>query len=1721
MNRFRANPFVVAALAVAVILMTAPLAATQTPPLLDDFNRPDENPLSGGGNWAQTDLGAWPTPMQLVNNSATRGANTSASYWTQLSFVGGEGSVWARSGNLGVAGAPGVGVALYKEVGGSNTVDGYEFRRTTGGPFGDRNDTLNRVTNGARTQIAGTGANGPGTPDSYFNLRRVGNTVEGWTSSNGTSWTLRMSVTDATHTTGSYRASIHANSTASGQFVDDFAAAVSGGPGAATLTVVKTVVNDNGGSAVSSNWTMNVAGPTPLSFPGAGSPGTSNTVEPGAYTVTESGGPAGYTLTYSGDCDAAGNVTLTAAQTQTCVLTNNDLAPPGGPPPPPQTNGPGAGGRRTHGWCGCRSFADPVNSRTGAFTTAVDDLSTPGTGVAFAWGRSYTSADPTVGRLGPGWTDSYSASLAVQGNGDVLLHGEDGQQLYYTLQGGSFVGAPGSLSTLSSVAGGYKLVRTDQVEYLFDTAGRLTSMKDRNAQGITFAYDGAGKLTTITDAASRQVTVSYNASNLVSQVSTPDGRSVSYAYTSGRLTSVTDVRGKVWTYTYEAGGRLATIIDPLNHTQVTNVYDANGRVQSQTDAVSETTTFAWDQATEIATVTDARNNLWKHDYDASVIAKEIDPLNNVTQLGHDADLNESAVTGPTSETTTMTYDAAGNLLTATAPPSLGSAQKTFVYNARNDPTQITDARSKVTSYTYDASGNTQTVTQDGTQVGSYTYDSGGRVLTFTDGNSKTTTSTYDANGNLASSTDPLGNKTTYTYDGTGRVLTRVDPKGNCSGCTPANFTWTYTYNAAGQQLTETDPLGNTTTNVYDDAGRLTSSSDALNRTTAYTYDNADRVLTETAPDPDGGGPLAAPVTTYTYDDVGNKLTETDPRGNTTTFAYDSANRLVSETGPDPDGAGPLTAPVTTSTYDANGNLASTVEPRGNVSGANPNDFRTTNTYDAAGRQLTETRPDPDGAGPQSAPVTTNTYDSVGNLASVMDALNHTTSYSYDAAGRTLTVTAPDLGVTTYTYDPAGNVLTRRDDLNHVTTYAYDDASRLSSETSPDPDGPGPGGPAVTSYTYDENGNRLTLTDPNGNATPAGGDGVTTSGYDRANRLTSINYSDATPDGTFAYDAVGNRTSMTDGSGTETRAYDNLDRLSSVTRGANSFSYAYDPASNLTTRTYPGGLVTSYTYDPLNRLASLAESGLQTSYAYDVASNLTQTTLPSANGHVETRVYDNAGRLIEVKNDRISPAQLRSRFVITLDPVGNPTRIDRTGSLVQTQTYTYDASDRIQTVCFLASCAPTAPERIAWTYDKVGNRLTETRSTGTTNYTYDARDRLLSAGATSYTYDANGNELSAGSSTFTYDLANRLKTAVQGTTTTTYSYDGESKRLQASTGTANSAKTNFLWDVSNGLPQLAQERNGANSLQRQYIYGLRRIRQSQGTGTYYLYDGLGSVANTLAPLGALQKTYSYEPYGAIRTESGSSPLNFFHFTGEYRDPTLLYHLRARQYDPGTGRFLRPDPLDPGAGSSVDASYLYAANRPGVLTDPSGETIQLADSGPDTVGLAVSPDTVLAFPGPVFGGDPSGGRCAKRPGYPLGVIGGLNGRPYEPGSTHDPKKPPHGWQSDNAVDLNVPVGTAVCAIFKGRISQTLGFGPSSFGGARLHLVSASEVAYYQHLSQIVVEPGQPIDEGEVLGYSGCSSNGVPHLHLALSPGSNPLRYARPTIKAVNYGNCPRET
>jgi len=96
---------------------------------------------------------------------------------------------------------------------------------------------------------------------------------------------------------------------------------------AASLALVKSVINDNGGTAAATEWTLNAAGPTPLS--GAGGV-TATPVSAGIYNLTESAGPAGYTAgvwSCTGGILGGSNLILALGETAVCSIENNDVAP--------------------------------------------------------------------------------------------------------------------------------------------------------------------------------------------------------------------------------------------------------------------------------------------------------------------------------------------------------------------------------------------------------------------------------------------------------------------------------------------------------------------------------------------------------------------------------------------------------------------------------------------------------------------------------------------------------------------------------------------------------------------------------------------------------------------------------------------------------------------------------------------------------------------------------------------------------------------------------------------------------------------------------------------------------------------------------------------------------------------------------------------------------------------------------------------------------------------------------------------------------------------------------------------------------------------------------------------------------------------------------------------------------------------------------------------------
>ncbi|TYL55643.1 choice-of-anchor A family protein [Nocardioides sp. BGMRC 2183] len=113
----------------------------------------------------------------------------------------------------------------------------------------------------------------------------------------------------------------------------------------AELTLVKRVVNDDGGTARPGDWTLAAEGPTAVSGPAGGPAVTARPVAPGEYQLSESGGPSDYD---AGDwsCDGGtltgATVVLEAGELVTCTIVNDDRAgdgPTEGPTDEP-TDGP-------------------------------------------------------------------------------------------------------------------------------------------------------------------------------------------------------------------------------------------------------------------------------------------------------------------------------------------------------------------------------------------------------------------------------------------------------------------------------------------------------------------------------------------------------------------------------------------------------------------------------------------------------------------------------------------------------------------------------------------------------------------------------------------------------------------------------------------------------------------------------------------------------------------------------------------------------------------------------------------------------------------------------------------------------------------------------------------------------------------------------------------------------------------------------------------------------------------------------------------------------------------------------------------------------------------------------------------------------------------------------------------------------------------------------------
>ena len=747
---------------------------------------------------------------------------------------------------------------------------------------------------------------------------------------------------------------------------------------------------------------------------------------------------------------------------------------------------------------------------------------------------------------------------------------------------------------------------------------------------------------------------------------------------------------------------------------------------------------------------------------------------------------------------------------------------------------------------------------------------------------------YTDKGLLGQLTDGVGSSQPknfkFTYDATQgnknvKLVKVVDPRGNGTSLaynTPAagddpKFHWwtksvtdrlnnasTYVYqaNTSNSKFIDakvTDAEGRATNYVLDDFGRQVQVTNAKSETTKMNWD-ADNSVTYIE---EANGAKSA----FCYDQkTGYPLREWDAE---TTKSWTSA-QLVATYYCDPANEGSLpgaakfayttrldgySADLTVKTspegrkwnfgYDSFGNLTSVTDPKG-VATTTVGDYTTKYEYDVYGQQTRTV--DANGNAsvnadfePSGYPKTITdaeshatkfVYDERGQVTTVTNALQKTTTQTYDTFGRPMVSKVPKdqaagVYITTLApdYDANDNVTRSTDPAGVPTTAVYDAGDQLTSSTGPDNNTIG----RKTAYTYDKVGNLRTTTEPKGVATTTDAtDFVTTNHYDAAYQLTSV--VDAKGDKvSYEYDNVGNMVTVVDPKKNATAdttdytsksTYDLNHRVVKGTDSAGKYTTTvYDKDSLVVAATDKERNKTELLYDeramPVEKKEPYEGTTVRsTKFEYDQVGNRTKVITPRGVNTSNTEdftlrtEYDKLSRAVkEYQPYDPADARFNSPNVYTqtvFDAVGQVTKVSAPPSSGETArnetTYTYFDNGSVRT------STDTWDIRTAYEYDDSGRQTTRTLTgaggspsrTMTTGYWPDGsmktRTDAPSAGAErksfAYAYDANGNttsinDTSAGAGidayTMTYTGLNQVEKVTEALAgeakkTTSYVYD---------------------------------------------------------------------------------------------------------------------------------------------------------------------------------------------------------------------------------------------------------------------------------------------------------------------------------------------------------------
>ncbi|MEV4603493.1 RHS repeat-associated core domain-containing protein [Amycolatopsis sp. NPDC049253] len=942
-------------------------------------------------------------------------------------------------------------------------------------------------------------------------------------------------------------------------------------------------------------------------------------------------------------------------------------------------------------------------------------------------------------------------------------------------------------------------------------------------------------------------------------------------------------------FTALAAGRWRT-------TKTTTTYDANG-LPTQVNDLGDVNDATDDRCT---TTTYAQNStLWLLSYPSRV-------ENTAVACGTPPVYPRDVISD-----TRSTYDAQ----TFGAAPITGDvtmAEDLDAYDA-GAPVYRTAAKTERDVYgrttkVIDAAGHEATST--------YTPGTGGPVTQLETANTlkqKTTTVFEPAWGAAKTTTDANARVTEITYDALGRNTEVWQPNRLRSDNPQGNLRYSYDIrNDAPSSVSTTQLTAN---------GRFTTS------TTIYDSFYRPRQVQTPAP---GGGRLLVDTR---YDSQNRAYKTTQPFFNDqnvdTKLWVASDTDIPGLTLSEFDGAGRPSASIyeadgtekwrTTTTYE--GDRTNVTPPAGGVA--------TTTITDARGhtRALWQYHgPQPTG----DYDETTYTYTPGDQLASVTDSSGNHWAYTYDIHGQLKQADDPDRGATTYTYNQLGQQTSTTDARNVTLAYSYDDLGRKTGEYQGSTTGTKlaewaydtafKGVGQVASSTRWINGNAYTekvnayspLYQPAiQTVTIPAVEGPKLAG----SYQTFLSYN---PDGSLGGSSFPATADVT----------------------AESMLYVYDDLGDPLTTTGDDDYVTSSDYSPYGEVQrlQLGEEGHRAwlTYLYD----------------------DHTRRLDRTVVDAEVPHPMQADTHYAYNPAGNITSISDTplDQPADNQCFRYDYLQRLTDAWTpsagacdndpsTASLSGPAPYWQSFTYDKSGNRLTDTQHTGagdvTRKYNYAdpgaAKPHLLNSINTpgkpdaSYTYDQVGNTKTRPGTSATQNLdwtvEGQLDSVTEGTTKTSYTYDADGSRLLRHDPTGT---TLYI-----GGQEIHVDNAGQAVTTRYYSHGGATVAvRAAGTLTWLAGDhqGTSQVAINSTDLSVTQRRQT--PFGAPRGPATDLPGDRGFVGGTEDSSTGLTQLGARAYDASTGRFVSLDSVLDVTNPQQINGYSYVSDSPITKSDPTG-------------------------------------------------------------------------------------------------------------------------------------------------------------------------------------------